>query len=279
MGTSTSLTGAGPGSPLVPSWVEDVPGDTELPEGEQLDESPPTDSPPAPTPLVKERRLSSARRDLGSYALDGNQSRLRRGVANYVRHGRGGAAMAARRSAGVAGRAGTLAGIVGGSAAFDDVRDQIRHAVANSGDPTEILAAIATATSPNDGTIDSETGQRAASQALQYVLELYPDADPLALQPLQRELLLERYLAIDCFEFFYTEVGKHIQAKIDLALYATRIREIKEYFCETFRQANRTRRESGMSSLGASSDRSITTICHAVIAEAYTVFEAYLDAS
>jgi hypothetical protein len=140
-----------------------------------------------------------------------------------------------------------------------------------------LLAAIAAAASPNDGTLDSETGQRAASEALQHVLELNPDADLLNLSLTEREILLERFLAIDCYELFMTEVGKHIQSKVELSKAIERIAEIKDYFCETFRQANQTRIASGSPSLGKTSDQRLAAVCRDVIADAYFTFEAYLD--
>jgi hypothetical protein len=149
--------------------------------------------------------------------------------------------------------------------------------LSTSGDPQELLAAIAAAASPNDGTLDSETGQRAASQALQHVLKLYPNADPLALDVPQRAVLLERFLALDCYELFYTEVGKHIQSKGELFVLASRLHEIKEYFCESFRQVTGSRQVSGAASFGDLSDQRIIAICRGIIAEAYVTFEAYLD--
>jgi len=263
MGTSASVSGAGPGVPLVPDWIEDVPA-----EGASV---------VAPIPLTPKARLAAARREMGKFAIDGERSHMRRGVADYIRRGRGGAAMATRRSAGSASRGASLAGIVGGNSTFDVVRDRIRVAIASSGDPDSLLAAIAAAASPNDGTLDSETGQRAAAEALQHVLELNPDANLLNLGQSDRETLLERFLAIDCYELFMSEVGKHIQSKVDLATAAERINGIKDYFCETFRQANRARGENGSRSLGSASDREIAAVCRAVIAEAYFTFEVYLD--
>lgn len=279
MGTSASVSGAGPGSPLIPDWVEDVESSEPGSQDEDSSTPPNLDSSIVAVPGAPRARLAGARRNLGKFATDGDRDSLRRGVADYVRSGRGGAALATRRSAGSARRAGTLAGIAGGGAQYQEVRNRIRETLASSGDPQEILAAIAAEASPNDGTLDSETGRRAAAEALQHVLKEFPDADVFDLDASQREVLLERFLAIDCFELFFTEVGKHVQAKVDLATAATRIREIKEYFCETFRHANANRRASGSPSLGALTDQKLGAICRDVIADAYMTFEAYLDES
>ena len=270
MGTSASVSGAGPGVPLIPDWVEDV-GD------ETTNEDETQQAVTTPSPLVPERRLIGARRALGEFVSSGNRAKMQRGVGNYVRSGRGGAGLATRRSAGSARRAATLGGIAGGSPEFKQLRDRIRGALASDADAHELLAAIAAAASPLNGTLDSETGQQSASEALQHVLERFPDADLFALDGNQREILLERFLAIDCFGLFYTETGEHIQGKSDYSTAASRINEIKNYFCETFRQANERRRDAGSPSLGDLTDRQIAAECRNVISEAYIIFEAYLD--
>lgn len=273
MGTSGSLTGAGLGSPLIPSWVEDAGADgDEAPAGEKQQVVP-------PVPMAPKGRLAAARKALGEFASSGDRAAMQRGVGNYVRHGRGGAAMASRRSAGSALRAATLSGIAGGSSALEAVRTQIRDALSANADASELIAAIAAAASPIDGTHDSESGQQSASEALQYVLKQFPDADLLSLDGPQREVVLERFLALDCFSLFYTETGKHMQGKCDLSTAAHRIDEIKGYFCETFRQAKEQRRDAGTPSLGELSDKQIAATCRNIISQAYIIFEAYLDES
>ena len=288
MGTSASVSGAGPGVPLVPDWVEDIDGiepshdepqenidGDDSTEDKSSDEE--TQEDPPKIPLTPKRRLKTARQEMGKFASEGDRSNLRRGVGNYIRSGRGGTAMAVRRSGGSARRGASLGGIVSGGPAFGDIRERIREAIASSGDPAMLLAAIAAAASPNDGTLDSETGQRAASEALQHVLEMNPEADLLNLNPSERETLLERFLAIDCYELFMTEVGKHIQSKVELSEAIDRISEIKNYFCETFRQANQRRTAINATSLGRASDTQLNSVCREVIADAYFTFEAYLD--
>lgn len=273
MGTSTSISGAGAGSPLIPSWVE-----------ETEEEHPNTSDPVKPAnsvsgPINQKGRLSSTRRELGAFASSGDISKLRRSVGKYIRDGRHGVASATKRSIGTARRAGTLSGIAGGSPSFAEIRERIRQSISKDADAFELIAAIASAASPLDGTLDSERSQQAASEAMQFLLDCFPDADLLNLTVNQRETLLERFLALDCFALFYAENGKHLLMKCDLQTGATRIREIKDYFCETFRQANLQRKEKGKPSLGSLSDKQISSHCQEIIAEAYSIFEAYLDES
>ncbi|WP_430450733.1 hypothetical protein [Rhodopirellula europaea] len=202
---------------------------------------------------------------------------MRRGVANYVRTGRGGVQTATRRSAGSASRGASLAGIIGGNPAFEDVRQRIRNAVDDLSNADELLAAIAEAASPSDGTNDSQTGQDAAAEALQYLLERDDTVDLFDLAPNQKEIVLERFLAIDAFELFMTDVSKHMQSKGTLADYQNRIRVIKDYFCETFRQANQKRGRDDRATLGRVSDDEVLRLSRSIIAEAYMIFEGVID--
>lgn len=269
MGTSASVTGAGVGSPLIPTWVDDIAG------------TPPQGDPKSlkKTPKIEPKRLAAARRALGRFAATGDPDTMRRGVAEYVRTGRGGAAFAARRSAGSAKRAAMLSSITGGAKEHEATRSLIRAALENQSNARELLAAaIAAHASPMDGTLDSEAGRASASEALQYLLQQYPNANLLDLESEQREVLIERFLAIDSFALFYAETGKHILGKCDISTAAERITQIKKYFYSAFRQANERRKEAGGRSLGALSDHKIAAECSRIIANAYMIFEEFLDA-
>ena len=100
MGTSGSVSGAGKGSPLVPDWVEQV----ENADGAEPDATNQEGPKPA-IPITTHGRLAAARRSLGEYVKTGNRDSLQKGVAHYVRTGRGGSALATRRSAGSSRRA------------------------------------------------------------------------------------------------------------------------------------------------------------------------------
>lgn len=270
MGTSASVSGAGHGVPLVPSWVDDI--DSSLPTSKQDANTNATRAPISP-----KNRLGSTRLQLGKFAKTGDEYRLRSAVGNYVRNGRGGSSTATRRSTGAAKRGAALIGIVGGSPVFKEVREGIRQAFSKSGNSELLIAAIASAASPNDGTLDSEIGLRAASEAMQYVLVRFPEADLFDLDATEREVLLERYLAFDCYGLFMSENGKHIQSKVDLDTHMDRVTQIKNFFCEVFRQANQSRREKSRPTLGQSTDADIARICKEVIRDAYNIFEGFLD--
>ncbi|WP_144056701.1 hypothetical protein [Rhodopirellula europaea] len=143
----------------------------------------------------------------------------------------------------------------------------------------ELLAAIAEAASPSDGTNDSQTGQDAAAEALQYLLEQDKNANLLDLDTDQREIVLERFLAVDAFKLFATDVCKHMQNKGPLAEHQNRMRVLKDYFCETFRQANQRRAREDRPSLGRIPDDEVRRVSRSIITEAYMIFEGFFDES
>ncbi|HZZ93012.1 MAG TPA: Qat anti-phage system associated protein QatB [Usitatibacter sp.] len=107
MGTSTPFGGAGPGSPLIPTWLDDgaaapappAPGgtapDSSPPAGLPL---PPPDRPPVAKPH-DDNRFRGARSSFTRFASSGGSDRanLGRAVSRYVSRSAGGAANAARR--------------------------------------------------------------------------------------------------------------------------------------------------------------------------------------
>lgn len=115
MGTSGRSSGPNPGTPLVPSWLDDTPatppapGDaaaagTPLGDGDtpadtpKLPPQPPGPLPPMP-PQPPPDRLRGARSNFSRFASSGGSDRrsLRRAVREYVRSGTGGSRNATQR--------------------------------------------------------------------------------------------------------------------------------------------------------------------------------------
>ena len=107
MGTSTPFGGAGAGSPLIPTWLDDgaaAPGGP-APGAPPSNGGPPPGLPPAPPdrpPVVKpqdDKRFSGARSNFTRFAASGgsDHASLGRAVSGYVSRSAGGAASAARR--------------------------------------------------------------------------------------------------------------------------------------------------------------------------------------
>lgn len=118
MGTSTSASGAGSGSPLVPSWLDEpVPGtgDGNSPGEQSPAITPPTQpmpmtppnqpviNPTAPRPRIipppQPNRFRQARAGFSRFASSGGRdtSSMRQSIGNYVSIGTGGSRRASRR--------------------------------------------------------------------------------------------------------------------------------------------------------------------------------------
>jgi hypothetical protein len=102
----------------------------------------------------------------------------------------------------------------------------------------DVVVAIVDAVCRDDVTGDDAGGKRAVAQALSEVLELHPDADPLAMsEPLIRDVWI-RTLSYHCFGNIMLDLGKALQngAGGDAALFNDRCVEIRSFVLESFRE-------------------------------------------
>lgn len=282
MGTSQSSSGSPSGVPMVPPWAEPNDtgqGDDAGPSGAQPDDSdaPSAPAPPPPAvPIAPAGRFGPARRDLGSFARTGSTDDMRRGVAHYVNKGLGGSGTATRRFGGTARTAGSLYG------ALSAVSSGQPAAPGSPLDPTllqgrsadDIMDAVVEAVRPVDGTQDAEASRYAINDALSDVLTRYPDADLLNLSEEQRLFAIERYIALDVFNRFDLDVGKHLRENAPgVNAELSRFREVKNYIRETVAAAFRKARAASQT-LGA---RRISGFVRAALQETFEVFEGYLS--
>lgn len=117
MGTSSSFGGAGPKTPLVPSWLnEPAPAPTLLPvEAPKEQEQPPQTTPPELPPISSPPqgdRFRASRANFTRYVKTGDTRSLRSAVSDYVRTGTGGSRGGASRMGSVRQAAGRLYGLV-----------------------------------------------------------------------------------------------------------------------------------------------------------------------
>src|SRR5258705_10901301 len=101
MGTSSSFGGAGPNTPLVPSWLNDPPPAPVLPPVEAPLQQQPQPAPPQQLPSIapppQGDRFRAPRSNFTRYLKTSDSRSLRRAVSNYVRTGTGGSHGAAGR--------------------------------------------------------------------------------------------------------------------------------------------------------------------------------------
>lgn len=269
MGTSQSSSGPGAGVPLVPPWAEKL-DDAAAQEESAGSEDP--DEPDRFVPLAPRARFRSARSGLGRFADSGNNRDLRRALGHYVSTGYGGAGTMARRLGSTAATAGRLdgvlqAGVGSGESALRDV------VLASAGDVNVLLDAIVDAASPVNGTQDSESSRRAIRNSLADLLERFPEADLLALTDVQREFVIERYVALDVYGRFCLDLQQAIVKKAsDPATALRRLRQVREFIYQQVAAAFRVLREAG----SRATSSSVSHLAAQALRDALGVFEEYV---
>lgn len=287
MGTSQSSKGSPGRVPMVPPWVPDIPdvpppavpqegmvpppGD---PDGSDAQNPAPAPTPPPPpVPIAPPRRFSGARRNMGTFAANGDKNAMRRGVGQYFKTGYGGGATAVRRFGGTARTAAGLFSALspGASTATGSPLD---HSVLAGRSAHQIMDAIVEAVRPVDGTQDAESNRAAINDALSELLDQFPNANLLDLDDGQRIFAVEHFVALDVFRRLQLDLGKIIQNRAPTVTTAmARLQEVKDYVKETVAASFRTLNDAG-THLAAGL---VSNIVRDAMREAITVFQAYAE--
>ena len=293
MGTSASSKGPGSGVPMVPPWVpasapppppeeegvnlaagaEEDSGSPELDQSKSV--AVPLPSAPVIAPVAPPRRFNSARRNLGNFAHTGDTAAMRRGVGQYFRSGYGGGSRAVARFGGTASTAnaifGALSNVAGGQPSGPS--SPLDPALLAGRSAREVVDAVVEAVRPADGTQDAEAERASAKDALSELLTQFPDADLLSLSEEQRELVTERFVAIDVFRRVQLDLGKTIQDKAPTAAAGlARLKEVKDYVKETVAAAFRKLKTAGT----RITKGSVNQVVRAALLDAFAVFEGYM---
>lgn len=272
---------------MVPPWVPDVPDvpDPPVPKEElvtapddgNVDDTPGTEASPArlppPVPIAPSGRFTGARRNLGSFAADGDKGAMRRGVRQYFKTGYSGSATAVRRFGGTARTAAGLFGALSPGAGTA-TGSPLDHSVLVGRSANQIMDAIVEAVRPVDGTQDAESSRAAIKDALSETLDQFPDADLLNLDDGQRIFAVEHFVALDVFRRLQLDLGKVIQDRAPTATAAmARLKEVREYVKETVAASFRKLEAAG-TRLAASL---VPKIVRGAMVEAIAVFQAYAE--
>lgn len=219
MGTSNQHKGSGGGTPLVPSWLDDL-GDNPPanpppaePVPQPAPDQPPPDQqrPPLPPPAPEQRRFQAARRAYSRFAQDGDQRSLRSALGHYVRHGTGGARGATARMGAARQTAGRLASFVAHAGQAGTEAALIHFGLARCiGRPAaEVLPELIDTMCPPGGRID----ENIAREALQAAIAELAQADLPLIEQLTadqwREFLLD-YLARSIELRVLTDIGQKL---------------------------------------------------------------------
>lgn len=175
MGTSNAFGGAGGGTPLVPSWLDDAPADGGAPaaapaddgggadgDGGQPAPAPPVPNAPPPRPAMPAAgatdRFTSARSNFSKFSGSGGNDRksLGRAASSYVSKSAGGARQAARRMGSSRGAGAGLVNFLNNASA-NGAREALRSLNLDGlvGQPIEqVFAGLADFICPAGGSID-----------------------------------------------------------------------------------------------------------------------------
>lgn len=243
---------------MVPPWVDD-------PGGSSSSEP----------PTAPRARFGGARTALGEFATGGSRDKLGRGLRNYTSRGLGGSQTAAQRMGNAVARSGdlydvlnTLAGSPGSGGAPFGASSLVGASA------REIIDTIVDFVSPIDGSQDSESSQRAISDALSDFLEAHPDSELGALTQANIEWVLERHLVYEIHNRVQLDVGKSILNKAPSPASAIqRLGEIRDYIQESVAAAFRERIAVGVPLTRADA----TTLAHDVLEDTFAVFEEYVE--
>jgi hypothetical protein len=270
---------------MVPPWASEVPQalpglEAINPEVLGLEADPPGEEAAPAAPLVVQvappARFLGARRAFGEYARSGDLGSIRRGLGHYVRTGYGGARTAQRRMGRTASTAGAL------YAAFASLANGQPVAPGSPLDPAilagrsarEVIDAVIEAVRPTDGTQDAEASRAAISDALSELLTMFPGADLLNLDELQRGFVVERYTAIDVFRRLDLDLGKTIREKAPNATTAlSRIKQVRDYVKETVAASFRRLRNQGRPITAGR----VSEVVREALHETFQVFEGYAE--
>ncbi|MCB1924147.1 MAG: hypothetical protein KDJ27_10445 [Gammaproteobacteria bacterium] len=225
MGTSNAYGGAGGGTPLIPSWLQDdSDAGTGKGEGDGNGTQPPSPDglplavPPAPTtrptvPAGASDRFTSARSNFTRFVSSGGSDRrsLGRAVSQYVSKSTGGSRQAARR---MGPSRGTSAGLVRflNDASTNGVREALRSLNLErlAGQPIEeVFAGLADYICPEGGSIDEGIARDAFVETIADLAGAgITDID--ALTPGQIQTVFELYATHAIEARIYNDIGTKV---------------------------------------------------------------------
>lgn len=180
MGTSSSSSGPGSSTPLVPTWLESPGTDPALTPLVDLpgppDTAPPSNSPAAaPVPPPVSNRFHAARSNFSRFASSGGTDRrsFGRAVSSYVSTAAGGAHTAARRLAPSRATAVGLISFLSDARARGPTEALRRLNVPDlAGRPIqEVFVALTDALCPDGGTIDEGIAREAFVETIAEIVE------------------------------------------------------------------------------------------------------------
>jgi hypothetical protein len=243
MGTSTSSSGGRAGSPLDPAWLPadgaggaDAGGgdghgaDSEAADG--ADQGAEGDSATQREDLAPSRRFAPARTSMSTYLRTGDKTHLGAAIGSAVRRGMGGPQRAASTMRRTAQGAAAVGQVLRGLRERDAPQFQnlVQRFQTEGLSIQDLILEVIKEALPSSGSIDEDSVQDAATEALSEFFEKHPDADPLALSDDQIQEVVAVTIANDIMHRLDQQLGQtYERLKLDPVKVQVRRNEAKEY--------------------------------------------------
>lgn len=296
MGTSGASKGLGGGTALIPSWLDEDPGEP-LPCGEDptpgteqdgaTGEGKPSGEPASPAPAVLPQlpppalpaRFRGGRRNFTAFARSrGNDYRaLRRGIRDAVRSGSGGARNAVRRMGASRAVAGAALGVFRGFQR-DGVQTTLRRLNLDSlvgRPPTEIFLGLTDVICPDGGAIDEGIARDAWLETVAE-LEALDATESSTLSDTQIREVFLAFVSHSIEARVFQDIGVNgFKVAPDLAAIERFEAELRSYIRFSVRDSF----SSSVTSLEALSDRQIRAVVDRTYTEAWDLLVMWGDAT
>lgn len=277
MGTSTSSTGAGSGSPFDPPWLDSASGSIDSGQADALiapgdggaeagggETAPPSEGPTLAPPA----RYQEARRLLTGFAKTGNGSDLRRGIGSFVRKGMGGSARAASRMQTTSTAAASLGGFLsalrdGGDSSISTWAESLKQRQLSASD---IALEVVKKLVPGGGSIDEEAAKNAMELAISKLYEVTPDVDIFRLSDDQISNVMAYTIAFDVFNRVQLELGRVFEK----LKYSARV--VQERFSQALDYITTVVEEAMCSARSGTTARSMREVANHALQQALFVF-------
>ncbi len=277
MGTSTSSTGAGSGSPFDPPWLDSASGSIDSGQADALiapgdggaeagggETAPPSEGPTLAPPA----RYQEARRLLTGFAKTGNGSDLRRGIGSFVRKGMGGSARAASRMQTTSTAAASLGGFLsalrdGGDSSISTWAESLKQRQLSASD---IALEVVKKLVPGGGSIDEEAAKNAMELAISKLYEVTPDVDIFRLSDDQISNVMAYTIAFDVFNRVQLELGRVFEK----LKYSARV--VQERFSQALDYITTVVEEAMCSARSGTNARTMREVANHALQQALFVF-------
>lgn len=245
MGTSTSSSGGRAGSPLDPAWLTpagagaagggDTAGDNSGPADgadEAAEQGAQGDGAAQQEDVAPDRRFAPARTSMSAYLRTGDKTHLAAAIGSAVRKGMGGPRRAASTMQRTAQGAAAVGQVLTGLRERSEPQFQnlVQRFQAEGLSVQDLILEVIKEAFPASGSIDEDSVQDAATEALSEFFEAHPDADLLALTDEEIQEVMSVTIANDIMHRLDQQLGQtYERLKLNPAEVQVRRNEAKEY--------------------------------------------------